>query len=195
MSDEEKQAIEYLKSRLYGNEGCKFIDVAQSDLRIFLKLVENLQKDIESWKKYCDEQENDITLKNNKICDLEFKIEKQSKEIEELKEENKEIRDWKYVIDNPIDLDKLKELDLIKIKGKEYISKNMYEELEKDKKALINNYSKVLGEFIPKDKIKAKIEEVQNMKAKAKDIVFKSSLNYIETELQSLLQEEESNEC
>ena len=87
LSDEEKKAIEYLESRLYGNEGCKFIDVAQSDLRIFLKLVENLQKDIESWKKYCDEQENDITLKNNKICDLEFKIEKQSKEIEELKEE------------------------------------------------------------------------------------------------------------
>ena len=91
LSDEEKQAIKYLKSRLYGNEGCKFIDVAQSDLRIFLKLVENLQKDIESWKKYCDEQENDIILKNNKVCDLEFKIEKQSKEIEELKEECKEV--------------------------------------------------------------------------------------------------------
>ena len=87
LSEEEKQVIKYLKSRLYGNEGCKFIDVAQSDLRIFLKLVENLQKDIESWKKYCDEQENDITLKNNKICDLEFKIEKQSKEIEEYKKQ------------------------------------------------------------------------------------------------------------
>ena len=43
-------------------------------------------------------------------------------EKEELKRENLEIRDWKYVIDSPIDLDKLKELDLIKIKGKEYIS-------------------------------------------------------------------------
>lgn len=41
-----------------------------------------------------------------------------------------------------------------------------------------------------KEKIKAKIEEVQNMKAKAKDIVFKSSLNYIETELKSLLEKE-----
>ena len=83
LSDEEKEAIDYLKARLYGNEGCEFIDVAESDLRIFLKLVENLQKDIESWKKYCDEQENDITLKDNKICDLEFQVEKQSKEIEE----------------------------------------------------------------------------------------------------------------
>ena len=63
-----------------------------------------------------------------------YLIEKQSKEIEELKKENKEIREWKYIIDSPIDLEKLKELDLIKIKGKEYISK---------------------------DKIKAKIEEVE----------------------------------
>ena len=54
--------------------------------------------------------------------------------IKELEQENREIREWKYVIDNPIDLEKLKELDLIKIKGKEYISK---------------------------DKIKAKIEEVE----------------------------------
>ena len=77
----------------------------------------------------------------------------------EYKKENKEIRDWKYVIDNPIDLDKLKELDLIKIKGKEYISKSIYNELEKDKKALVNNYSNVLGEFIPKDKIREKIKD------------------------------------
>ena len=87
LSDEEKHTIEYLKARLYGNEGCKIIDVAQSDLRIFLKLVENLQKDIENWKKYCDEQENDITLKNNKICDLEFKIEKQQKAIDQMSKE------------------------------------------------------------------------------------------------------------
>lgn len=44
--------------------------------------------------------------------------------IKELEQENREIREWKYVIDNPIDLEKLKELDLIKIKGKEYISKD-----------------------------------------------------------------------
>lgn len=44
----------------------------------------------------------------------------------------------------------------------------------------------IIGKKEYEDKIKAKIKEVQNMKAKAKDIVFKSSLNYIETELQSL---------
>lgn len=68
-------------------------------------------------------------VKNNierqlKIIELNRIIRKQSKEIEELNKENLEIRDWKYVIDSPIDLDKLKELDLIKIKGKEYVSKD-----------------------------------------------------------------------
>ena len=47
-----------------------------------IRVIEEQQKNNENWKKYCDEQENDITLKNNKICDLEFKIEKQQKEIE-----------------------------------------------------------------------------------------------------------------
>ena len=36
--------------------------------------------------------------------------------IKELEQENREIREWKYVIDNPIDLEKLKELDLIKFR-------------------------------------------------------------------------------
>ena len=47
--------------------------------------------------------------------------------IEELQKENQEIRQWKYTIDTKEDLDKLKELDLIKIKGKKYISKNKIE--------------------------------------------------------------------
>jgi len=52
MNEEEKQAIEYLKARLYGNEGCYLIDVAQSDLRIFLNLVEKQQKEIKDLLKY-----------------------------------------------------------------------------------------------------------------------------------------------
>lgn len=55
-------------------------------------------------------------------------IEKQQKEIKELKKENVEIRGWKYTIDTIENLDKLKELDLIKIKGKEYISKDKIRE-------------------------------------------------------------------
>lgn len=82
MSEEEKEAIEYLKVRLYGNEGCKYIDVTQEDLRIFLKLVTRKEKELENWKKYCDEQEENITEKSNKICDLEFEIENQQLELE-----------------------------------------------------------------------------------------------------------------
>lgn len=107
LSVEEREAIDYLKSRLYENECCKFIDVPQNDLRIFLNLVKKLQKN--------------FTLKNNKICNLEFIIEKQ---IEEMKRH--------------IDLDNECEIA--------YISKI---------KNLENNDKKW------KDKIKAKIEEVE----------------------------------
>lgn len=64
MSEEEKEAIEYLKTRLYGNEGCKYIDVAQEDLRIFINLIDRLQ---------------------NKKCKPEFDMEKLQKENEQLK--------------------------------------------------------------------------------------------------------------
>lgn len=50
MNEEEKNAIEYLKIRLYGNEGCKYIDVAQEDLRIFINLIDKLQKENEELK-------------------------------------------------------------------------------------------------------------------------------------------------
>lgn len=50
MTEEEKNAIEYLKIRLYGNEGCKYIDVAQEDLRIFTNLIDKQQKENEELK-------------------------------------------------------------------------------------------------------------------------------------------------
>ena len=55
MNKEEKNAIEYLKIRLYGNEGCKYIDVAQEDLRIFTNLIDKLQKENEELKKFITE--------------------------------------------------------------------------------------------------------------------------------------------
>lgn len=55
MNEEEKNAIEYLKIRLYGNEGCKYIDVAQEDLRIFINLIDKLQKENEELKKFITE--------------------------------------------------------------------------------------------------------------------------------------------
>lgn len=85
MNEEEKNAIEYLKTRLYGNEGCKYIDVAQEDLRIFINLVDRKEKEIEGWKKYCEEIEEEQTEMSNKNCELEFEVEKLQKENEELK--------------------------------------------------------------------------------------------------------------
>lgn len=85
MNEEEKNAIEYLKTRLYGNEGCKYIDVAQEDLRTFINLVDRKEKDIEGWKKYCEEIEEEQTEMSNKNCELEFEVEKLQKENEELK--------------------------------------------------------------------------------------------------------------
>lgn len=91
MSEEEKQAIEILRSF----EPNELVEYA-----IYLQALE-------------------------KLTNL---IDKQQKEIKELKKENIEIRGWKYTIDTIEDLDKLKELDLIKIKGKEYISKDKIRE-------------------------------------------------------------------
>lgn len=87
MNEEEKKAIEYLKTRLHGNEGCKYIDVSQEDLRIFINLVDRKEKDIEGWKKYCEEIEEEQTEMSNKNCELEFEIEKLQKENEELRQD------------------------------------------------------------------------------------------------------------
>lgn len=87
MSEEEKKAIKYLKTRLHGNEGCKYIDVSQEDLRIFINLVDRKEKDIEGWKKYCEEIEEEQTEMSNKNCELEFEIEKLQKENEELRQD------------------------------------------------------------------------------------------------------------
>lgn len=85
MNEKEKNAIEYLKTRLYGNECCKYIDIAQEDLRIFVNLIDQMKKNINSLEKYSDEQEENIIEKNNNICNLEFQIEKLQKDNEELK--------------------------------------------------------------------------------------------------------------
>lgn len=87
MNAEEKNAVEYLKTRLYGNESCKYIDVAQEDLRIFINLIDSLQKENESWKSYSEKLEEEQIEKNNKNCELEFEVEELQKENEKLKEE------------------------------------------------------------------------------------------------------------
>ena len=67
MNDEEKNAVEYLKTRLYGNESCKYIDVAQEDLRIFIKLVDRLQKENEELKQDKNDNYQMIALAQNEL--------------------------------------------------------------------------------------------------------------------------------
>ena len=109
MNEEEKNAIEYLKARLYGNEGCKSIDVAQEDLRIFINLVDRKEKDIEGWKKYCEEIEEERIEMTNKNCELEFEVEKLQKENEELRAKwNKDT----HILQNQLDLANADRIDL-----------------------------------------------------------------------------------
>ena len=58
-----------------------------SDYKRVLKENKLLRKDIEGWKKYCEEIQEEQTEMSNKNCELEFEVEKLQKENEELKED------------------------------------------------------------------------------------------------------------
>lgn len=58
-----------------------------SDYKRALKENELLRKDIEGWKKYCEEIEEEQTEMSNRNCELEFEIEKLQKENEKLKQD------------------------------------------------------------------------------------------------------------
>ena len=55
-----------------------------------------LKEEIKSWKKYSDEQEENIIEKNNIICNLEFQIENLQKENTEFEKLSK---DCSYSVD------------------------------------------------------------------------------------------------
>ena len=104
MSEEEKNSIEYLKSRIYGNKGCKFIDVAQSDLRTLLNLIEKQQKEInklkEQNKKYQGiEDGTTIIYKSKAKYVREDRIEKYYIDKNKIREKIKELENC---IDKPI---------------------------------------------------------------------------------------------
>lgn len=131
-----------------------------SDYKRALKESELLRKDIEGWKKYCEEIEEEQTEMSNRNCELEFEIEKLQKENEELK--------------NKL-LDTLEGQKVIKEETPQYIKEN----------------------FIPVQKIKDKIEKLndESHAEELEDIMI--GKNYTITELvQYVLQEliEESEE-
>lgn len=82
MTEKEKNSLEYLKVRLYGNKGCKFIDVAQEDLRRIIKLIDTKEKSLKQSNELIAEQDDYIIKLNNKISDLEFKVEQFTDKIE-----------------------------------------------------------------------------------------------------------------
>ncbi len=97
MNEEEKNAIEYLKNRLYGNEDCKYIDVAQEDLRVFIKLIEKLQKENEELKNDYENLSNSVVVKNHYIKNS-IPIQKVKDNIEkEIKYHEKNILDIENV--------------------------------------------------------------------------------------------------
>ena len=105
MNEEEKKAIEYLKTRLYGNKGCKYIDVAQEDLRIFIKLVDRLQKENEELEEINNELEaekneairryNFETIPVQKVKD---KIEELNKQLEEDLQDEIKVNSNRFII-------------------------------------------------------------------------------------------------
>lgn len=117
MNDEEKKAVEYLKTRLYGNKGCKYIDVAQEDLRIFIKLVDRLQKENEKLKNirydtpYGTETTHLIPESNLiKINTHKYMIEVEPGKFVDLKQvylENKKLNEYK---ENYIPIQEIKDI-------------------------------------------------------------------------------------
>ena len=101
ISKEQKEAIEYLKTRLYGNEGCKYIDVAQEDLRIFINLVDSLQKEngeleeinneLEAEKNEAIRRYNFETIPIQKVKDIIDRIDYDIKKTKEIISKNTNI--------------------------------------------------------------------------------------------------------
>lgn len=81
MNEEDKKTIEYIKSRLYGNEGCDYIDVSQEVLKNFVPgiVIENIEKDfipVQKVKDKIEEEKLPLTIvggRNNKKT-LEYGI-------------------------------------------------------------------------------------------------------------------------
>lgn len=89
-----KRVLEMNEVLLKENEELLEVKVSASAHNKILELEkqnELLRKDVEGWKKYCEEIEEEQTEMSNKNCELEFEIEKLQKENEELKEIDEKI--------------------------------------------------------------------------------------------------------
>ena len=158
-------------------ELARILEHILSDYKRVLKENELLRKDIEGWKKYCEEINEEQTKMSNKNCELEFDVEKLQKENEELKQENKNIKEancyWssRYcnIYNNSISKQKVK--DKLEEIQKEY--NKLDEQIDK----YINDVNKDLSKYYEN---KEKIGEMQ-------------MLSYFIDNLQELIEEIEKN--
>ena len=126
-----------------------------------MKLSKEEKKAIEFLKIFSKTEIDYCKLEKADVLDILNVIEKQEKVIDEMADKLSE-----YICRNKEDLNMYKLAPIDEIIEKINKEKEKNKELEKDKKALVNNYSKVLGNFISRDKIREKIKELENILVK-----------------------------
>lgn len=137
----------------------------QQAIEHLLSEVDIKEKDIEGWKKYCEEIEEEQTEMSNKNYELEFEVEKLQKENEELKNKNKTLE--------------------------ELLQGTLYE-MYKYYRDLANSYQ---ANCILKEKVKDKIEELEKDEYSKYYYMFleERDLKYTIQILQELLEESEDS--
>lgn len=122
-------------------------DENECDYKRVLKENKLLRKDIEGWKKYCEEIEEEQTEMSNKNCELEFKVEKLQKENEKLKNQEATARKINELLvqrySNSIPVQKVKD----KIRHYQELQDNYikkYDEINEGLQAMINDLQELL---------------------------------------------------
>lgn len=119
-----------------------------SGYKRILKENELLRKDIEGWKKYCEEIEEEQTEMSNKNCELEFEIEKLQKE-NEIYKKNSEI----------MSKENLSTAEQLKVKIKENF--RLKNQLENNRKEYQETYKDVREEL---KELKKENEKLKNIR-------------------------------
>lgn len=83
MENNIEKDIKIIKDNLFNIQKDTCLQLRVSIENLLNELKKN-KKDIEAWKKYVAQLEDEIVEKNNKICELEFKIENCNKIIDQL---------------------------------------------------------------------------------------------------------------
>lgn len=172
---------------MLSDEEKKAIDIIKNEIKAFETVITAMEKEIDDkdWlRKNILEIKEDILVRKT-LLNL---IEKQSKELEELKDKNKSLENELIVYKIYTKQDDLKDFDLFLKQN--YVSKKESE--QKERKAYIKgtNDADELCNKKWKDKIKAKIEIRKEEKENCKDSIEEKYLLREIYVLQSLLEKE-----